>query len=318
MKYVFQSGFAQDIEGMLRFKESLGHRAESYLSNLRQFDRFCAESYPGTCQLTKAMADDFSAGVDGTPRSPGCLKAVRELGKYLASAGRDAYVIPAGFTRQPKADAPYPITDEELRRFFAATDRLESSRNNRLLEYMVPVMFRLQFACGMRPQEARRLRCTDLDFLKNTLYISEGKKHKDRLLAVRPEIMEMCRKYDCIAERLRPGRTYFFPSVNDAPYGAQSVTAVFHKCWDAAGNTVSGRPCTPYDLRHAYASRVLMGWAEQGKDLDACIPYLSTYMGHERFHDTYYYVHLLPQRLSMMWFMGVSGIVPEVEEDAEK
>lgn len=48
MKYVFQSGFAQDIEGMLRFKESLGHRAESYLSNLRQFDRFCAESYPGT------------------------------------------------------------------------------------------------------------------------------------------------------------------------------------------------------------------------------------------------------------------------------
>ena len=47
MKYVFQSGFAQDIEGMLRFKESLGHRAESYLSNLRQFDRLLCRVIPG-------------------------------------------------------------------------------------------------------------------------------------------------------------------------------------------------------------------------------------------------------------------------------
>ncbi len=317
MKYVFQSGFAPDIEKMLQFKESLGHRGESYWSSLRQFDRFCAESYPGIGQLTKNVVDDFSAGANGIPRSPGCLKAVRELGKYLVSTGQDAYVIPAGFTRQPKADAPYPVTDEELRRFFAATDRLESSKNNRLLEYMIPVMFRLQFACGMRPQEARRLKCTDFNFLKNTIYISESKKHKDRLLAVRPEIMEMCRKYDCIAGRLKPGRTYFFPSVRDEAYGAQGVTEMFHKCWEMAGNSIPGHPCTPYDLRHAYASRVLMGWIEQGKDLDACLPYLSTYMGHERFQDTYYYVHMLPQRLSRMEFMGVSGIVPEVE-DAEK
>lgn len=317
MKYVFQSGFAPDIEKMLQFKESLGHQRESYQSNLRQFDRFCAESYPGTCLLTKTIADDFSAGVKGIPRSPGCLKAVREFGKYLVSTGQDAYVIPAGFTRQLKADTPYPITDEELRRFFAATDRLESSKNNRLLEYMVPVMFRLQFACGMRPQEVRRLKCADFNFLKNTIYISEGKKHKDRLLAVRPEIMEMCRKYDCIAMRLKQGRTYFFPSVRDEAYSAQSVTEMFHRCWEMAGNSISGRPCTPYDLRHAYASRMLMGWIEQGKDLDAIIPYLSTYMGHERFQDTYYYVHMLPHRLSKMEFMGVSGIVPEVE-DAKK
>ena len=180
---------------------------------------------------------------------------------------------------------------------------------------MIPVMFRLQFACGMRPQEVRRLKCLDFNFTKNTIYISESKKNKDRILAVRPEIMEMCRKYDCIARRLKQGRTYFFPSVRDSAYSAQSVTAMFHKCWKKAGNDISGRHCTPYDLRHAYASRVLMGWIEQGRDLDAYIPYLSTYMGHERFQDTYYYVHMLPQRLSKMGFMEVRGIVPEVENE---
>lgn len=312
MKYVFQSGFAADIEKMLKFKESLGHRRESYEHSLCQFDRFCAESHPGPCLLTKDVAYGFSAGADGVPRSPNCLKAVREFGKYLVSTGRNAYVIPTEFTRQPKPDTPYPITDEELRRFFAATDQLESSKNNRLLEYMIPVMFRLQFACGMRPQEARKLKCADFNFPKNTIYISESKKNKDRLLAVRPEVMEMCRKYDCIAGRFKPERTYFFPSARDEAYSAQSVTAMFHKCWKKAGNSTSGRPCTPYDLRHAYASRVLMGWIEQGKDLDACIPYLSAYMGHERFQDTYYYIHMLPQRLSKMGFMEVSGIIPEV------
>lgn len=29
MKYVFQSGFAPDIERMLQFKESLGHRGKA-------------------------------------------------------------------------------------------------------------------------------------------------------------------------------------------------------------------------------------------------------------------------------------------------
>lgn len=313
MKYVFQSGFAADIEKMLQFKEALGHRRGSYAPGLCQFDRFCKEAYPEAVLLTKAIADDFSAGINGARRAPNCLKAVRELGKYLVSMGRDAYVIPAEFTKQPRPDAPYPITDEELHRFFAATDCLESSKNNRLLEYMIPVMFRLQFACGMRPQEVRRLKRTDFNFSKHTVYISESKKNKDRLLAVRPEIMEMCRKYDCIAERFRPGRLYFFPSVRGGAYGARSVTSMFHQCWENAGNTVPGHPCTPYDLRHAYASRVLMGWIEQGKDLDVCIPYLSAYMGHERFQDTYYYVHMLPQRLAKMAYMGVGGIIPEVE-----
>ena len=315
MKYTFRSGFAADLQKMLEFKESLGHSRESYEQNLLQFDRFCAESYPAASCLTRELVDDFSAGTGGVPRSPGCLKAVREFGKYLAAMGQAAYVIPSRFTRQPRPDAPYPVTDEELRRFFLATDQLESSRNNRLLEYMVPVMFRLQFSCGMRPQEVRRLKCIDFNFRKNTIYIAKGKKNKDRVLAVCPEIMEMCRKYDCIAARLSPDRTYFFPSVRGGAYTAQGVTHMFHKCWEMAGNSTSGRPCTPYDLRHAYATRILMDWVEKGKKLDACISYLSAYMGHERFQDTYYYIHLIPQRLSKMGFMDVHGIIPEVDDE---
>ena len=34
-----------------------------------------------------------------------------------------------------------------------------------------------------------------------------------------------------------------------------------------------------------------------GKDLYAMLPYLRAYMGHEKFEDTAYYIHILPDRL---------------------
>jgi hypothetical protein len=42
-------------------------------------------------------------------------------------------------------------------------------------------------------------------------------------------------------------------------------------------------------------------------------------MGHEDFSSTFYYIHLLPERLAKMEFMHIEGIIPEViyEEDNE-
>ena len=62
-----------------------------------------------------------------------------------------------------------------------------------------------------------------------------------------------------------------------------------------------------------------MRWVEEGKDLNSWIPYLSAYMGHITFKSTFYYVHLLPERLSRMDFTRTSGIIPEVcdEEKSE-
>lgn len=70
--------------------------------------------------------------------------------------------------------------------------------------------------------------------------------------------------------------------------------------------------CVPYDLRHNYATQTLMRWVEEGKDLDAWMPYLSAFMGHVSFSSTFYYIHLLPERLAHMDFTHIEGIIPEV------
>ena len=52
-----------------------------------------------------------------------------------------------------------------------------------------------------------------------------------------------------------------------------------------------------YDLRHRFATTLMMKFLEEGKDLSNILPYMSSYMGHSSFEETAYYIHLLPDRL---------------------
>ena len=55
-------------------------------------------------------------------------------------------------------------------------------------------------------------------------------------------------------------------------------------------------------------------WIEEGIEINEYLPYLSAYMGHASFSSTFYYIHLLPERLSLMDFTQNEGIIPEVIE----
>ena len=47
-----------------------------------------------------------------------------------------------------------------------------------------------------------------------------------------------------------------------------------------------------HDLRHTYAVHCLKKWVEQEKDLTVYLPILKTYMGHDSFNDTAYYLRM--------------------------
>ena len=73
------------------------------------------------------------------------------------------------------------------------------------------------------------------------------------------------------------------------------VTVPKH-CWKRSGLQAHGHP-RPYDLRHAFATRNLIRWIDNGLDINHLLPYLSTYMGHSELDSTFYYIHLLPERI---------------------
>ena len=313
MKHEFKSGFARHIREFLEHRELMGHTAAEYHSKLPNFDRYCQARFPNETTLTQIIAFAWcndAKGGGGANRA----RVIRGFARHILLTGEDAYVMPPSFFPPQTTRLPIIMNDGEIRSFFEATDRYPKRYKSPLLEFTVPVIFRLQYACGMRPQEVRRLRCIDFNYKNATIYIAEGKHNKDRCLPVNPAVMGMCRRYNRIAESITPKRTYFFQSLAGAVYTPQWHEYIFNLCWKMSGNITNRGLCTPYAMRHNFATQTLMRWVEEGKDLDAMIPYLSSYMGHEDFSSTYYYIHLLPDRLARMDFTRTVGIIPEVED----
>ena len=314
MNETFHSHFAKSLEDMIKFKTALGHKMKSYKWYLLNFDKFCQENFPNESILTSELALAWCNATKEKSRSGYRFHIIREFGKYLVANAQEAFVIPSTLIPKLKINLPYLLTDEELENFFKATDKIPHFPQSPLLEYTIPVIFRLQYACGLRPQEVRLLKVNNFDFEHNTIYIEDSKWCKDRRLAVTENIMKLCYKYNVIANTIIPNREYFFSSPNGKAYSHGWLTAKFHYCWNLSGNSTNKGSCVPYDLRHNFATRTLHKWVGQGLDINEYIPYLSAYMGHASFSSTFYYIHLLPEKLSHMDFTQCKDIIPEVIE----
>lgn len=316
MTYSFSSGFADDIRGMMEWRGVLGYTESCYAQQMRDFDQHCMENYPEACILTWEIALSHLELLRKRRDIRIDVCALRNLGKYQIMTGKDACIFPADYFSYKKRRLPYIMSDEECRRFFEATDNYPYDKWNPLLTYTVSVFFRLQYATGMRPQETRLLTRQDFDFVHDTIYIANSKRHKDRCIAVEHRLMETCRKYDGIARRIYPDTNIFFPNRRRQAHGALSIQNLFHKCWEIAGNPDGLAYCTPYILRHNFATRTIILWMQEGKDFSQYLPYLSAYMGHETFRETCYYLHLMPERLARMGCMDISEIIPEVVHES--
>ena len=185
--------------------------------------------------------------------------------------------------------------------FFTEADHLSHHPLSPYREYVIPVMFRVLYCCGLRPQEVRHLKLSDVNLEDSTFYIEDSKRKKDRIVAISPELIELCRKYNCLIQTFLPGRKYFFQNPNGGPYRSACIQQFFYKCWKAAGvSFLQGRKPRVYDWRHNFATRVIFRWMNEKKDVMNLLPYLSTYMGHSSLEYTAYYIHLVPEHLKSL------------------
>ena len=54
-----------------------------------------------------------------------------------------------------------------------------------------------------------------------------------------------------------------------------------------------------HDLRHAFACQRLLEWYRQGRDVNALLPALATYMGHTCISYTQTYLHATPELMQV-------------------
>jgi len=299
----FISSLADDFEAMLSYREALGFSRQSYESILINFDRFITVRNPDAISLSRetviAWIDEHMKKSRG-----GIAKkatAIRLFGRYMSAVGKTAYVLPEEYVSQPATTfTPYIFTDDELSRLFHAADRLPKNTFEPLAPKIPPVVFRLIYTCGLRPNEGRELRRENINFKTGEIFITETKRMKDRIVVMSDDMLELCKKYDQIRNTLNPDSKYFFPHYDGQAYTTQQFEKLFKKCWEKANPNIPAKNLPGvriYDLRHRFASAVLNRWLDEKRDLYNMLPYLRAYMGHTNMSETVYYIHILPENL---------------------
>jgi len=307
------------VEDMLLYKESIGYSRRTYAYDLARFCRFVESKQVDVSELKEDVVLSWCSRLEsesptGARRR---IQSVRELLKYLSAIGIDCYVIPSSFLPRSKRRTPYIFSDNEILRIFEECDTLSHNQCSPHRHLILPVLLRLIFFCGLRPNEGRELQSCDMDFAKGILLIRKNKSQKERYVALSEDVLLTCKRYRSNAANIFADHTYFFPSPNGTPYDRRWLAKQFQRIWNKVRPNGSAASAVVYDLRHRYATTIMMKWLNEGADLYAKLPYLSAYMGHTHFSDTAYYIHLLPENLihsSAIDWNRFSDLIPEVAE----
>lgn len=314
----YRSGFSGTIEKFISYRKASGCWNDGYGKNLRSFDRYCADHYPGQ-ELCQKMLDEWCAKHETETNWSCCMRTqvIRAFIGYLRNRGLTDAVPPVPPKPEKRKYVPHAFTTSELERFFHECDSIvpyNSGLAYILRKIACPVFFRLLYSSGIRTTEARYLRREDVDLIHGILNIRKSKGYDQHYVALHESMAGLLKKYDEKAESLQPGRTYFFESAKGSCYSKTWVSHNFSELW-AKANGKCGRTVA-YDLRHHYAAMNVNSWKDDVFGVGDKLQYLSKSMGHRYTRSTLYYYSIVPglaDTIREKTENGLNGIVPDPE-----
>lgn len=298
-EYEFHSPLGSCIESYIIQKRASGFPYNSSARILHCFDLLVSDRFPDATTLTKEICSVWLQHKPGEHPN-GLLRRispVRQLGKYMNGLGFDVYIIPGHIPNKQIKYEAHIYTAAELKAFFHAIDKCPRSPFSPTRNYVIPVIFRLLYCCGMRSSEARLLRTEDVDLETGKIVIRESKGWKARIIYMSYDMLDVCRDYNSIMENIMPGRQVFFPNKEGVCFNKNMLDHWFHEFWDdlPEAKSITGNPARVHDFRHAHAVHRLNQWVREGQDINALLVYLSEYMGHSHYVDTDYYLSLVQE-----------------------
>ena len=292
----FHSKFRADIEAFIIQKRASGYPYNTSARVLGYLDAMISKSFPDSDILSKeicnAWIDKCSSFHQNTLLRR--VTPVRQFAKYLVGTGKEAYIIPGGIPNKQIHYDAHIFTETELKAFFSSIDKCRKSPFSPYRCYVIPVIFRLLYTCGLRASEARLLNVDDVDLDTGKIFIRGSKGWEARIIYVSPDMLDLLHRYDCIIQRYLPARKVFFPNQKGDFYSKSTLDIWFHEFWDTlpeAAVTKGNKPRV-HDFRHSYCVYRLNQWVSDNADLNALYPYLSEFVGHSNFADTDYYLTL--------------------------
>lgn len=316
---IFIGPFKKEMNDFIATKRALGYNYNTEPGILKRFDAFLAQDYPSFTALTKEAVTRWCAKTtyEATANQGSRASVIRQFAKYLDSVGIDAFILPHNYYPYSKKYVPHIYTEEELCLFFAETDKCRYSSQHPYRHLIMPIFFRLLLACGLRCSEARLLKVQDVDFENGVLTILNAKNKNDRLVPMPETLTARMREYAKQVHSNSEPERIFFPALNDVPMTLGNVYKNFRRfLWHARISHTGDGPRV-HDFRHTYCVYRLRTWAEEERDLMVLIPMMRTYLGHQTFNETAYYLRLTADvfpDIRLKLERNYKDIIPDMED----
>ena len=289
-----QSTMVTRAQEYLMHRQSLGFRLETATFVLLDFARFAdrvRHRGPLTTQLILRWATRCAKH---SPRYHAArLSIVRGFARYLAVRDGQSQVpqqrlLASGYHRKQ----PHIYTENQLRQLVKSATDLDPIYP--LRPHTVATLLGLLASTGLRVSEAIRLQRADVDLAAGILHVRETKFRKSRLVPMHPSVTRSMRNYADLRDR-DPGSnsgSRFFVARDGRPIPYVTFNRIFRRLCQRLGWRSNGALPRPriQDLRHSFACRRLLRWYREGVDVDHAIASLSTYLGHAKVTDTYWYL----------------------------
>ena len=291
----FQSVLAPLMDRFLQEKRACGYAYHEPFRILHRLDDFLVQQGLETLELPRGLARNWLAKKphESASTQQQRITVFRQFSKFLLTAGCPAYVPDATVAARKSIFVPRMLTEEELRKFFRAVDTLEPTARSPLRHLIMPEVFRLLYGCGFRVREVLNLRIRDVDLNQGIITVRQGKFRKDRLVPPALSLVNRLRKYAGYFDS-RPPDAVFFPGPSGRPFALRTVYTLFREMLLQCGISHAGRGKGPriHDYRHLFAVHTLRRWYRDGENLEAKLPLLATYLGHQHLSGTQHYLHL--------------------------
>lgn len=296
MKTRMAGPFSEFIKKHLELRRSLGYLLRTDQLALDQFNAYVAEKFPGAHAVTRPMVAGYLKTLEDrqlvTRRHQ--LTTLRQFCRFLFQLNPDTYIPESNLLPMCRSQfRPHLYTPDEVADLMQLALRLLPAGSLRPHTYAT--LIGLLWATGLRGGEAVRLNIEDVDLENGILHIRQTKNFKSRLVPLADSSRLALQAYRDLRASLgmdQSPQSPFFVNVRKRRCAHRTLDGTFRMLTRDLGlMSAYGREPRLHDLRHTWATRCLAKLYETGRDPNAELPVIATYLGHVNIACTTVYLH---------------------------
>ena len=230
------------------------------------------------------------------------LSVIRRFAQHMKAIDSENEIPPYGLLpHKYHRRNPHIYNEKEVLRLLQACKSFTSG--NGLRRHTFYTVFGLLAVTGMRISEVTALSREDVDLAQGIITIRLTKFRKSRLIPLHKSTLRVLREYALRRDQIYPAViiSNFFLSDQGTCLTDFAVRCAFIRLSHRIGFRKPTDSLGPriHDFRHSFAVKTIIKWYREGVNVENYIPLLSTYLGHTKPSDTYWYLSSVPELIGL-------------------